>query len=170
MRDALSAIQASIGVTRSDFDLHQRNCRDCLYIFSMDFTLARFRVLLAAIFLIAGSVQANTAFSPARGAGGSPIVTDLSRDRLALAEVRFDGEASAVAADNHDCDQNGCTQDCRMNCIGSTASGCCATAIPIAGCNALDRVSITACGITETGFLATGINPEALLRPPRSHV
>lgn len=135
----------------------------------MDFTLSHFRVLLAAIFLIAGSVQANTAPSLAGGAGGNSIVTDLLRDRLSLAEVRFDGEASAVAPDSHDCGQNGCTHDCRMNCIGSTASGCCATAIPIAGCNALDRASIAACGITETEFLASGIDPEALLRPPRSH-
>lgn len=149
--------------------MHQRNSRDRLYAATMDFTLAHFRILLAAIFLIAGSMQASTAPSLAAGAGGNPIVTDLSRDRLALAEARFDREASVVAADSHDCDQNGRTQDCRVNCIGSTTSGCCASAVPIAGCNALDRASIAACGIADTGFLASGIDPEALLRPPRIH-
>jgi hypothetical protein len=131
----------------------------------MEFTLPYLRVLLAVIFLIAGSTLASTAPCLSGGALGASVESGVSRDRLAVPEAGL-----AVEVSDHDGGQNGCMDDCRMKCVGSTASGCCGAAIPIAGGNALDRASIAACGITDTGFLATGLVPDALLRPPRSQV
>lgn len=136
----------------------------------MEFTLAHIRVLLAAIFLIAGSAVASAAPLLSGAVGANSVETNLSRHPLALAEPGIEHEATALAAGRHDCNQDRCMQDCRMDCAGSATSGCCATAIPIAAGNVLDRAAIAACGIAGIGFLPTGIDPDALLRPPRSHV
>ena len=136
----------------------------------MEFTLAHIRVLLAAILLIAGSSLASAAPFLNGGVGANSFDTSLSRVPLALAKLGVEYEATALAAGGHVCNQNGCMPDCRSDCIGSASSGCCAAAMSFAGCNALDRASVAACGITGTGFLPAGIDPEALLRPPRSHV
>lgn len=131
----------------------------------MEFTLIHLRVLLAAIFLIAGSTLASSAPCLSGGVLGASVESGVSRDRMAVPEAGLDFEVS-----DHDSDQSDCMQDCRMKCVGSIASGCGASAVPIGGCNVLDRASIAAYGITDTGFLATGIDPDALLRPPRSYV
>ncbi|MBX3572317.1 MAG: hypothetical protein KF694_08185 [Mesorhizobium sp.] len=135
----------------------------------MEFTLVHLRVLLAAIFLIAGSMLAGpAAFADAVAATSAE--SGLARDYSASASPGINLEAEAVAVDGHACDRNGCTQDCRSNCIGSAASGCCAAAMSCVGNSVLNLAAATACGVARTGFLASGIDPEALLRPPQSHV
>ena len=136
----------------------------------MELTLTHLRVLLAAILLIAGSTLASAAPCLTGGALGASVESSVSRDRMAALQAGLDQEILSSAASDHDDDQNGCMEDCSMKCVGSSASGCCAAAVPIGGCSALDRASIAACGITDIGFLATGIDPDALLRPPRSYV
>ena len=155
--------------TSLDFDLHQRNSRDRLYADNMELTLAHLRVLLAAIFVIAGSMLAGAA--PFAGAvAATSGETDLTGDYSALASPGIDHETVASPVDGHACDQNGCNQDCRANCIGSAASGCCVLAISCAGNSVLNLAAVSASGIARIGFLASGIDPEALLRPPQSHV
>jgi hypothetical protein len=136
----------------------------------MEFTLTHLRVLLAAIFLIAGSTLTGAALCLTGGALAASVESGASPDDRAASKIGFFQQMSSAVASDHDGDQGDCVQDCRMTCVGPTASGCCAAAILTAGCNALDRASIVACGISDTGFLGTGIDPDAFLRPPRSQV
>ncbi|MEP9389938.1 hypothetical protein [Mesorhizobium sp. KR9-304] len=137
----------------------------------MKLTLTHFRVLLAAIILIAGSAMVSSGPGLAGEAWDIAVELGVAGDSTALPANGSDPLTSHIAATAQDSHHNSCRQDCSTNCMSSAGSGCCGAAVPLTkGCKALDRASIAACGITDTGFLATGIDPDALLRPPRSHV
>ena len=137
----------------------------------METLLTHVRVLLAVIVLIAGSVMVSGASGLAGQTLGTSLELGVASDRIALPENGLDQEISSVAATDNDSHQNSCMQDCSMNCGPSAGSGCCIAAAPIGGgCKAFDRTSIAAYGMRDAGLLATGIDPEALLHPPRSYV
>jgi hypothetical protein len=117
----------------------------------MKLTLIHFRVLLAAIILIAGSAMVSNA----PGLAGEAWDTAF--------EFGVAGDSTAFLANGH----NGCRQDCGANCMSTAGSGCCGAAVLLtSGCETLDQASIAAYGM-DAGFLGTGIHPEALLQPPR---
>jgi len=124
------------------------------------------RVLLAAIVLIAGSAIANA--SDLAGEVFAPTIeVGVGGGGVARPAKGSDQSASPIAATDQD-SHDGCRQDCCMNCVHSPGSGCCTANVPfVGGCGVLDRALIAAHGIMDTGFLASGIDPEALLQPPQ---
>ncbi|MGI0526689.1 hypothetical protein [Rhizobium giardinii] len=132
-------------------------------------TLTHLRFLLAAIILIAGSAMVSSAPGLAGEASGIAVKFGVAGDSTARPASGSDQVTNPVAATDQDSHQIGCRQDCCMNCVSSAGSGCCAAAVsPTGGCKALDRASIAAYGIVDAGLRATGIDPEALLRPPQT--
>jgi hypothetical protein len=133
----------------------------------MKFTLVHFRVLLAAIILIAGSAMVSSALGLAGEAWDTAFEFGVAGDSTALPANGSDPVTRHTAAAAQDSHHNCCRQDCSTNCISSTGSGCCGAAVPLtSGGETLDRASTAAYGM-DAGFLGTGINPEALLQPPR---
>lgn len=132
-------------------------------------TLTHLRILLATIILILGSAMVSSAPGLAGEASGIAVEFGISGDNIARSANGSDQVTNPAVATDQDNHQNGCRQDCCMNCVPSAGSGCCAAAVsPASGCKALDRASIAAYGIVDAGLLATGIDPEALLRPPQT--
>lgn len=121
----------------------------------MRLTLNHFRILLAAIILIAGSALVSSASGVAGGEW--EIAVEFS--------VADDSTAAAKTQDTH---QDGCREDCSTNCMSSTGSSCCGASVaPLTSeREILDRASTSAYGL-NAGLPRTGINPEALLQPPR---
>ncbi|GCA52909.1 hypothetical protein KGO5_05375 [Sinorhizobium sp. KGO-5] len=137
----------------------------------MELLLTHVRVLLAVIVLIVGSVMVSGASGLAGQTLGTSLELGVADDGIALPENSLDQELSSVAATDYDSHQNDCMQDCSMHCASWAGSGCCTATAPIGGGgNAFDRTSIAAYGMPDAGLLATGIDPEALLHPPRSYV
>jgi len=132
-------------------------------------TLTHLRILLAAIILIAGSAMVGSAAGLAGETLGIAVEFAIAGDSIARPANGSDQVTNPAVATDQDSHQNGCRQDCCMNCVPSAGSGCCAAAVSLtSGCKALDRASIAAYGIVDAGLLATGIDPEALLRPPQT--
>ena len=132
----------------------------------MKIGLAQFRVLLAAIVLIASSALAGAGLAE-QGLGITAKVGVAAE--IAALSMSGSGQVTthviATGQDNHhdDCGCHG-----RQDCVHSAASGCCAASISgIDECGVLDCAPFAARFITGKAFLATGINPEALLRPPQ---
>jgi hypothetical protein len=133
----------------------------------MKLMLNHFCVLFAAIILIAGSAMVSSAPGLAGEAWGIAVELGVADDSTAFLANGSDSVTRRIAATAQDSHHNGCCQDCSTNCVSSTGSGCCGAAVPLtSGCETLDRASIAAYGL-DAGFLGTGINPEALLQPPR---
>jgi hypothetical protein len=133
----------------------------------MKLTLTYFRVLLAAIILIAGSAMVSSAPRLAGEARDIAVEFGVAGDITALPANGSDPLTRHTAATAQDSHHNDCRQDCSTNCMSSAGSGCCSAAIPLrSGSETLVRASIAAYGM-DAGFLGTGITPEALLQPPR---
>jgi hypothetical protein len=133
----------------------------------MKLTLIHFRVLLAAIILIAGSAMVSSAPSLDGEAWDTAVEYGVAGDSTAFPANGSDPVTRHTAATAQDSHHNDCRQDCRTNCLSSTASGCCGAAVPLtSGYETLDRTSVAAYGL-DAGFLRAGMNPEALLQPPR---
>ena len=133
----------------------------------MKLTLTHFRVLLAAIILMAGSAMVSSAPGLDGEAWDTAFEFGVAGDGTALPANGSDAVTSHTAAAAQDSHHNDCRQDCRTNCMSSPGSGCCGAAVPwTTGYETLDRTSIAAYGM-DAGFLGTGINSEALLQPPR---
>jgi hypothetical protein len=133
----------------------------------MKLTLTHFRVLLAAIILIAGSAMVSSAPGFAGEAKDIAVEFGAAGDTAALPANGSDPLTRHTAATAQDSHHNDCRQDCSTYCMSSAGSGCCGAAVPLtSGSETLDRASIAAYGM-DAGSLGTGINPEALLQPPR---
>lgn len=133
----------------------------------MKLTLIHFRVLLAAIILIAGSAMVSSAPSLDGEAWDTAVEYGIAGDSTTFPANGLGPVTRHTAATAQDSHHNDCRQDCRTNCMSSAGSGCCGAAVPLtSGCETLDRASIAAYGM-EAQFLGTGINPEAVLQPPR---
>lgn len=133
----------------------------------MRLILNHFRVLFAAIILIAGGAMVSSAPVLAGEAWGIAVEFGVADDSTAFLANGSDTVTRRIAATAQDSHHNGCSQDCGTICMSSTGTGCCGAAVPLtSGSETLDRVSIAAYGM-DAGFLGTGINPEALLQPPR---
>ncbi|GLS36227.1 hypothetical protein GCM10010869_18160 [Mesorhizobium tianshanense] len=128
----------------------------------MKTVLAQLRLLLAAILLIAGGAAiagfAERTSALGAGAGVTADIATLSTS----ASHKVIGHVASTDQGNHHASCEGC-----LDCVHSTGSGCCAASISAGECgvlhDALDAVRFMA----GKAFLATGIDPEALLQPPQ---
>lgn len=134
----------------------------------MKLMLSHFRVLFVAIILIAGSAMVSSAPVLAGEAWGIAVEFGVAGDSTAFLANGSERVTSHSAAKTQDTHQDGCREDCSTDCMSSTGSSCCgAAAAPLtSGRETLDRASTAAYGLNAE-LLGTGINPEALLQPPR---
>jgi hypothetical protein len=126
----------------------------------MKIALAQLRLLLAVILLIAGGASI-AGFAERTSAMGAGVTVDVAALSTSASHKVIGHIASAEQyGDGASCD------DC-LDCVHSTGSGCCAASIFAGECRVLpdapDAVRFTA----GKAFLATGIDPEALLQPPQ---
>lgn len=126
----------------------------------MKIALAQLRLLLAVILLITGGAVG--------GLAGHAPVTRVTAD-VAAPSMSASHEATShllpTDPGNHHASCEGC-----LDCVHSAGSGCCAASLSAVECGVLrdapDAVHFMAGG----AFLATGIDPEALLHPPQIFV
>ncbi|AZN98883.1 hypothetical protein EJ066_18000 [Mesorhizobium sp. M9A.F.Ca.ET.002.03.1.2] len=130
----------------------------------MEIGLTQLRALLSMLVLIAGSVI--------MGAGLTGQSTGLGADIGAIAEfagLPISG-LSQVTDDVTATGQNhnyGCCEH-SADCAYTAASGCCAASISASGeCGVVNCPPRSVRFIAGKAFLATGIDPEALLQPPQ---
>ena len=128
--------------------------------------LAQFRVLLAAIVLIASSALVGAGLAE-QGLGVTAKV-GVAADIAALSMSGSGQVTTHVIATGQDNHHDDCGCHGRQDCVHSAGSGCRAASISATcECSVLDCGPLAARFITGKAFLATGINPEALLRPPQ---
>jgi hypothetical protein len=144
-----------------DIDLRQSAGVMLGYDETMKDALAQLRLLLAVILLIAGGIADLAGQASAMDAGAS-VIAEAAILSTSVTHKAV-GHIASTDQDNHraPCD------DC-LNCVHSTGSGCCAAGISAGEGGVLydapDGVRFMAC----KAFLATGIDPEALLHPPQT--
>ncbi|TGQ31443.1 hypothetical protein [Mesorhizobium sp. M00.F.Ca.ET.216.01.1.1] len=138
-------------------DLRQSGNAKLGYTEPMKIALAQLRLLLAVILLIAGGAVAGFA-GQASAMGTSVDVATLSTS----ASHEMMGHVASTDQDNHRAPCNGC-----LDCAHSTGSGCCAAGISASECGILRPAPDAAHFMAGRAFPATGIDPEALLQPPR---
>lgn len=128
--------------------------------------LAQLRTLLSVIVLIAGGVVAVAGFAgqgSVLGADIRPVADVAARSTGGSSQVTSD---VAATAQHH---PDGCCE--HPDCTYSSASGCCAAYIFAAGeCAVVNCAPSTTRFVAGKVFLATGIDPEALLQPPQIFV
>ncbi|RUV50811.1 MULTISPECIES: hypothetical protein [unclassified Mesorhizobium] len=124
----------------------------------MKIALAQLRLLLAVILLIAGGAVAGFA-GQASAIGANSGVATLSTS----ATHQVIGHIASTDQDDH----GAACDDC-LDCLHSTGPSCCAACISAVECAVLDDVPVAVRFVAGKAFLATGIDPEALLQPPRT--
>ncbi|MCZ8547923.1 hypothetical protein OOJ09_27410 [Mesorhizobium qingshengii] len=126
----------------------------------MKIAMAQLRLLLAVILLIAGGAIAGFA-EQALGMGADVTANVATRSTSASHKVM--GHVASADRDNHRPPCDGC-----LDCVHSTGSGCCAASISATGeCRVLHDAPDAVRFMAGKAFLATGVDPEALLRPPQ---
>ncbi|WP_292241431.1 hypothetical protein [Mesorhizobium sp.] len=129
----------------------------------MKTVLGQLRLLLAVILLIAGGAAiagfAERTSAMGVGAGVTADVATLSTN----APHKVTGHVASTGQDNHHASCEGC-----LDCVHSTGSGCCAASIFAGECRVLHDAPDAVRFMAGKAFLATGIDPEALLQPPRT--
>ena len=131
----------------------------------MKLSQTRCCVVLAVIMLVASGAIANSGLGLARQSSGTVVEFGVAADGARRPVSGPDQVASQTLAAGQSSHRDGCELDC---CAQSAGSGCCPAGMPLtSGSRNLDRALITACSIVERAFLATGIDPEALLHPPK---
>ncbi|MCV3205492.1 hypothetical protein OHD62_06985 [Mesorhizobium sp. YC-39] len=148
-------------------DLRQSGDTQLCHARKMEMELAQLRTLLSVIVLIAASVVAGAGFAgqaPRTGANMS-IATDGVIPSVSSPR-QVQGDVMVTGWDNlHDDD---CGPDCRPDCAHSTGSNCCAASISAGESGILHDARNALRFIAGRTFLATGIDPEALLHPPQT--
>ncbi len=141
-------------------DLRQSGDAQLGYTEHMKIALAQLRLLLAVILLIAGGAIAGLA-EQASGMGADVIASVATL--AASASPRAMGHVASADRDNHRPPCDGC-----LDCVHSAGSGCCAASISATGeCRVLHGAPDAVRFMAGKAFLATGVDPEALLRPPQ---
>ena len=107
------------------------------YIESMKIGLAQFRVLFAVIVLIAGGASAGAGLVRQAEAIGAKVGVAA---QVATPSASGAGQmTTCVVATGQDNHHDDCGCDCRLGCVHSAGSGCCAASISATGeCNVLD--------------------------------
>lgn len=139
-----------------DIDLRQSAGGKLGYDEIMKVAWAQLRLLLSVILLIAGGAVAGV-IGPASATDFADVAT-LSTSAL----HNVIGHAASTDQDNHRASCDGC-----LDCMHSTGFGCCAAGISASECGVLDDAPVAIRFIAGKALLATGIDPEGLLQPPR---
>jgi hypothetical protein len=145
-----------------DIDLRQSAGVKSAYDETMTGALAQLRLLLVLIPLIAVGAVAGLAGHTSATRSVTGVTTGVAT-RSAIAAHRGMGQVTSADQDTHrtPCD------DC-LDCVHSTASGCCAAAISAGECDVLRDAPVAARFLAGKTFLPTGIDPEAPLQPPQT--
>lgn len=123
----------------------------------MKIALAQLRLLLAVILLITvGAVAGLAGQVPVAGviAGVATLSTSASHQAT--------GHFSSTDRGNY----HASCEDC-LDCVHSTGAGCCAASLSAVECGVRHDAPDAVHFMTGKAFLATGIDPEALLHPPQ---
>lgn len=123
----------------------------------MKIALAQLRLLLSVILLIVGGAIAGLA-GQASEAGGTAEVATLSTST----PNKVSGHIALMDPDNHRASCDSCP-----DCIHSGGPGCCAVGISTDECGVLHDAPDAVSFVVGKAFLATGIDPKALLQPPK---
>ncbi|TIS55509.1 hypothetical protein [Mesorhizobium sp.] len=140
-------------------DLRQSGNAKLGYTEPMKIALAQLRLLLAVILLIAGGAVAG--FAGQASAMGSGVTVDVATLSTSASHEMM-GHVASTDQDNHRAPCDGC-----LDCAHSTGSGCCAAGISPSECGILRPAPDAVHFMAGRAFPATGIDPEALLQPPR---
>ncbi len=133
----------------------------------MKLRLTYLQILLAVIVLIAGGAMMSSVAGLAVEGSDAAVGFSVAGDSTPLPANASDRASVHAAATSQESYHAGCGLQCSSNCMSSTGSSCCNAAVPLTnGDEILDRASVAAYGI-DSWFLGTGMNPEALLQPPR---
>jgi hypothetical protein len=124
----------------------------------MKIALAQLQLLLSVILLIAGGVVGQ-ASATGSVAGVIASVATLP----ASASHRVMGHVVSTDQEKHRAPCDDCS-----DCMHATGFGCCAAGIPASECGVLDDAPVAVRFMVGKPFLATGIDPEALLHPPQT--
>ncbi|MER9371140.1 hypothetical protein [Mesorhizobium sp. M0491] len=149
-----------------DIDLRQRGDAQLCHAKQMKPGLAQLRTLLSVIVLVAGSIVAVAGFAGQSSGLGANFgaVADVAASSI-NGSSQAAGHVAATAQHHHD----GCCE--HPDCAYSSGSGCCAAYIFAAGeCAVIHCAPSTTRFVAGKAFLATGIDPEALLQPPQIFV
>jgi hypothetical protein len=126
----------------------------------MKIALAQLRLLLAVILLITvGAVAGLAGQTPVAGVTADVATLSTSASHEAI------GHLAPTNPDNHHASCEGC-----LDCVHSTGSGCCAASLSAGECSVLHDAPDAVRFMAGKAFLATGIDPEALLHPPQIFV
>lgn len=142
-------------------DLHQSGGAQLGYTGCMKIALAQLRLLLSVTLLIAGGAVAGvighaSAMDSVAGVTASVAILAASDSYKVM------GYVVSTDQDNHRASCDGC-----LDCVHSTNSGCCAASIFAGECGVLYDAPDAVRFMAGKAFLATGIDPEALLQPPQ---
>jgi hypothetical protein len=128
----------------------------------MKVVLIELRILLAVIVLIAAGAVAGIGDHGMAAAAGFGVAAETTAHSLTGSGSTTIEVVTAGQHDRHD----GC--GCRPDCAHAAGSGCCAAGLSIAPAGECRIFTpLAARLVVVTAFLATGIEPEALLRPPQ---
>ncbi|RWK65686.1 hypothetical protein [Mesorhizobium sp.] len=126
----------------------------------MKIALAQLRSLLAVILLIAGGAVAG--FAGQASATGAGVTAGLATLSTSATHQEI-GHIASIDQNNHGAPCDNC-----LDCLHATGPGCCAACISADECAVLHDVPVAVRFVAGKAFLATGIDPEALLQPPRT--
>ncbi|BCG94654.1 hypothetical protein MesoLj131a_35180 [Mesorhizobium sp. 131-2-1] len=127
------------------------------YIKCMKIALAQLQLLLSVILLIAGGV-----IGQASATGSVAGVTASVATLAASASHRVMGPVASTDQENHRAPCDDCS-----DCMHATGFGCCTAGISASDPGVLDYAPVAIRFMAGRLFLATGIDPEALLHPPQ---
>jgi hypothetical protein len=142
-------------------DLHQSTDARLGYTELMKIVLTQLWLLLAVILLIAGGAIAGLAGQASAMGAGTGVTADVATLSTS-ASHQVMGHVVSTGQGNHSAPCDGC-----LDCVHSVGSGCCAAGISAGECGVLHDVVATVRFNSGKAFLATGIDPKALLQPPQ---
>ena len=125
-----------------------------MVFFQLRLTLAVILLIVASV--VAGAIGHGSAASASGRVAASVAVDSASTSHKVINQVAFPDRGSQSLS----CD--GC-----MGCVHSASSSCCAVGISAGDCAVFHDAAAEIRFMAGKVFLATGIDPEALLQPPQ---
>ncbi|MER9685143.1 hypothetical protein [Mesorhizobium sp. M0139] len=130
----------------------------------MKVALAQLRVFLSVILLIAGGAVTGVVGHASATGSVAGVTADVATPS-ASALHKVIGNLASTDQDSHRASCDGC-----LDCMHSTGFGCCAAGISASECGVLDDAPVAIRFMAGKALLATSIDPEALLQPPKIFV
>ncbi|ANT49983.1 hypothetical protein MEA186_07679 [Mesorhizobium amorphae CCNWGS0123] len=145
-----------------DIDLRQSAGGKLGYDETMKVALAQLRLLLSVILLIVGGAVAGVIEQASATGSVADVATLWASTSHKVTSHTVIGHVASTDQDKHCASCDGC-----LDCVHSTGFGCCAADISASECGVLDDALVAIRFMAGKALLATGIDPEALLQPPK---